>query len=579
MGILRLFSFLSRRYNDIIFGYKKPYYKDRSSNRIVKDEKIKNDYNPECEIVLIDLNAIFHPCCQKVFEYGSGSEKKSLLLSNKKKALSYEELEVIAFNTICNKIDELIRVANPSKAVYLAIDGVPGLCKQAQQRQRRFRSVASKNTDSELGASSTPPLAGFDPNCITTGTKFMGRLCNHIYSFIKKKKRSDWNKLKIVYNSMFVPGEGEHKLIRYLETANFQNICIMSPDADLIMLSLTLLATTMASPNPKKVTILRENVFQHIEGDYLFVDINTLKKNLIIDLMCMSMDHVFNEDLIIRDFVFFSFLIGNDFLPGVGSLEIPNKGIDILFKMYVDTWMSHGYLIRDVAKKFYINKDAFVQLLKNIASLEVKMLLDKAERGYAKYPDKVLNRHLVRDKDGLNIPFESYKKDFYMTKFDFTEDEMKFGAVESVCNEYILGMFFVLRYYFKGIPDFGWYYPYHYAPFFSDLAKAAEKFDFQNVVFQIRRPLTMYESLVGIMPPSSFHLLPVSVKEHVEKKITLDLDFLEEFDIDLDGKINDYEAILLLPFLSYDKIKALTMDMKLTEEEEKECRIGNIYVF
>jgi len=581
MGILRLFSYLSRRYNNIIKGYKNPYHKNKSTHKIEKNDKIENEYTPSCEIVLLDLNAIFHPCAQKVFEYGSGAEKKSLFLSQKKKAMSYEELETIAFNTICNKIDELVRVANPSKCIYLAIDGVPGIAKQSQQRQRRFRSAMNSKEKEE--GDTVKPLGGFDPNCITTGTEFMARLCNHIYHFIKKKKRFEWSRLRIIYNNMFVPSEGEHKLVRYLDQNSYGSICIMSPDADLIMLSLSLLTghclnTVVKEP---KITILRENVFQHVDGDYLFVDTNQLKKNLIDDLNCVSMNFDFNNDLIIRDFVFFCFFIGNDFLPNVNSLEISNKGIEILFKVYCDTWTEQGYLVKDVAKKFYINKEAMVLLLKNLASLEVKMLLDKADKGYAKYTDKVMNRHLIRDERGLNVKFESYKEDFYRTKFGFEKlsDAQLRREIDKICEEYLLGMIFVLKYYFKSIPDFGWYYPYHYAPFFSDLTRVAEGFDFYSVKFQPRRPLTMYESLVGIMPPSSFHLLPETLREELPKKIQLDADFLEEFEIDLDGKINDYEAILLLPFLSYEKIKKLTQNIKLTEEEEKKSKIGTILMF
>ena len=96
-----------------------------------------------------------------------------------------EELEKWAFNSICSKIDELVRIANPTKCLYLAIDGVPGMCKQAQQRQRRFRS-AMNNKNSESGSVA---LKNFDPNCITTGTEFMMRLCSHIFNYIKKKKK------------------------------------------------------------------------------------------------------------------------------------------------------------------------------------------------------------------------------------------------------------------------------------------------------------------------------------------------------------------------------------------------------
>jgi 5'-3' exonuclease len=76
-----------------------------------------------------------------MYEYGNGEKTKSAYWTNKKKQMTPEEMEVKAFNMICNKIDEIVRITNPKKYLYLAIDGVPGLSKQTQQRQRRFKSA------------------------------------------------------------------------------------------------------------------------------------------------------------------------------------------------------------------------------------------------------------------------------------------------------------------------------------------------------------------------------------------------------------------------------------------------------
>jgi hypothetical protein len=49
--------------------------------------------------------------------------------------------------------------------------------------------------------------------------------------------------------------------------------------------------------------------------------------------------------------------------------------------------------------------------------------------------------------------------------------------------------------------------------------------------------------------------------------------------VDLEGKINEYEAICLLPFVSYDKLKRMAKKVEYTEEQKMKIEIGNVYEF
>lgn len=549
MGIFRLFRHITKRYSNSLICYKKQTCDTTTTST---------------DSCLIDLNAVFHPCCQVMYEYGNGEKTKSIFWSNKKKEMTPEEMEIKAFNMICNKIDEIVRITKPTKFLYLAIDGVPGLSKQTQQRQRRFKSALSAKT-------STGNKYGFDPNCITTGTEFMERLCNHIFGFIKRKKRFEWKHLKIIYNDMHCPGEGEHKIIRWLETEKSIESCtIVSPDADLIMLSLTL-------HNLKKIYIFRENIFDDFDAEYFFVDINTLRTGILNDIKYQSLEYPFDPKKVLKDYVVFNFLIGNDFLPHIHSLEITNQGIDILYSAYVDAVMEKGNLIEEKMKNIIFRKEAVVELMKNLAGLELKMLLDKHGRGYAKYPDKLIQKHMIVTSQGTNIDFDNFRKDYYITKLHLQEEYLE-SEIRRVCKEYMIGILFIARYYFKGIPTFSWCYPFHYAPLISDLYTYCKDSDLK-FEFNIDRPLSMYESLLGIFPPSSFHLLPSSIRDCLKNKLLMDVDFLEDFEVDLDGCQQEYEGKCILPIVGYDKLKYLFSMVKLTQEEERKNSIGNIYKF
>jgi 5'-3' exonuclease len=136
-----------------------------------------------------------------------------------------------------------------------------------------------------------------------------------------------------------------------------------------------------------------------------------------------------------------------------------------------------------------------------------------------------------------------------------------------------------LRYYLKSIPTYSWTYPYHYAPLLTDLAKYSKDIDF-DITFKVDPPLSIYESLFGILPFESFHLLPEEIREKMPVKIQLDENFITDFEIDLDGKMYDYEGICLLPFLSYDKIKCYFKNIKLSEERvDKLIRRTKVYIF
>ena len=102
-----------------------------------------------------------------------------------------------------------------------------------------------------------------------------------------------------------------------------------------------------------------------------------------------------------------------------------------------------------------------------------------------------------------------------------------------------------------------------------------EIFDIQ---FTPIKPLTIYESLIGIFPPSSFNLIPENISEKIREKIVLDSDFIEDFEIDLDGKQQEYEAICLLPFVTYEKIKKIFKNVELTQEQKEKSQVGKIYV-
>ena len=64
-----------------------------------------------------------------------------------------------------------------------------------------------------------------------------------------------------------------------------------------------------------------------------------------------------------------------------------------------------------------------------------------------------------------------WKDRYYASKLGLPRGDPTARAV--VVGHYVKGLCWVLMYYYQGVQDWGWYYPYHYAPCASDLVDLA----------------------------------------------------------------------------------------------------------
>ena len=252
-------------------------------------------------------------------------------------------------------------------------------------------------------------------------------------------------------------------------------------------------------------------------------------------------------------------MLGNDFLPNVPAIEIAHDGVGILYKYYVECRKSSGFLCND---DIQLNPTSIVELFRIMAEVEPALLVKKWKKSKSQWPDTVLN-DAVRNDSGGGIDMESYKKAYYERNFGEGID------IDRVCEEYVRGCSFVLQYYAVEIPTFDWYYPYHYAPLFCDLYEWCKKQETLDFKFKFKKALSLTEALVSVLPPSSFHLLPEPLQTQMRAQALIDEDFPDDFKIDLEGKIMDYEGVCLLPMIPYDKVKALCKKYKKKDPEGK----------
>lgn len=65
-------------------------------------------------------------------------------------------------------------------------------------------------------------------------------------------------------------------------------------------------------------------------------------------------------------------------------------------------------------------------------------------------------------------------------------DDIKGLGREHLYRSYITGLCWIMQYYYKGVPSWKWYFPFHYAPFASDL-KNIDRFE-SHISFNLNEP-------------------------------------------------------------------------------------------
>lgn len=179
-------------------------------------------------------------------------------------------------------------------------------------------------------------------------------------------------------------------------------------------------------------------------------------------------------------------------------------------------------------------------------------------------------------EDEVQLYNDGYKARYYKSKFDCDDvDEIS----QKVAKEYFKGLCWVLLYYYQGCPDWKWFFPYHYAPFASDLKNIEQ----MEVVFDTKaKPFKPLEQLMSVFPAASSKSLPPSWRNLMTSSESSILDFYPlTFKIDLNGKKAAWMGVALLPFIEESRLFSALEKVypDLTDEERAKNRLGSHLVF
>ena len=175
----------------------------------------------------------------------------------------------------------------------------------------------------------------------------------------------------------------------------------------------------------------------------------------------------------------------------------------------------------------------------------------------------------VEDKVRLHEP--GWKDRYYTDKCK-ADDVASNGGREHLFRSYVMGLCWVMKYYYDGCPSWKWYFPFHYAPFASDL-KNIERFDLDCKSFELNAPFNPVEQLMAVLPSDSSHAIPKESRWLMEDAESPILDFYPmEVPVDPNGKAMPWLWVVLLPFIDEDRLlAAMSPTMAKWEKTELLC--------
>uniref|UniRef100_A0A674EFS7 5'-3' exoribonuclease 1 n=1 Tax=Salmo trutta TaxID=8032 RepID=A0A674EFS7_SALTR len=555
MGVPKFYRWISERYPCL--------------SEVVKEHQI-----PEFDNLYLDMNGIIHQCSHP------NDEDVHFRISEEK-----------IFADIFHYLEVLFRIIKPRKVFFMAVDGVAPRAKMNQQRGRRFRSAKEAEDKIKKALEKgevLPSEARFDSNCITPGTDFMARLQEQLKYFVNSKLSTDnaWKGVSVYLSGHETPGEGEHKIMEFIRRENSEpghdpntRHCLYGLDADLMMLGLTshephfsLLREEVrfgGKKNQKRITAPEETTFHllHLSlfREYIDYEFSEVKNKISFE---------YDLERIIDDWILMGFLVGNDFIPHLPHLHINQDALPLLYRTYISVLPTLGGYLNENGHLNLGNFEKYLEKLSefdrehfNEVFVDLKWFESKvgnkylneaaglaAEEAHSKDARKKdLVRHAFdslrfeedgEEEDMFEAEFRQYKRTYYMTKMGVEVVSDEFLANQALC--YVEGIQWILHYYYHGVQSWSWYYPHHYAPFLSDVRNIAHL----KLTFDMGKPFMPFQQLLGVLPAASKDLLPESYRHLMTSENSSIIEYYPlDFKTDLNGKQQEWEAVVLIPFI------------------------------
>lgn len=572
--------------------------KSGSNNKfpiLLKAEDIKKyDINN----VFIDSNAIIYTCVADIISVYKRNKQMPSNINN--------EIITSVIARLNNEINILSEKHKETlKLIYISFDGVAPMAKIIQQRHRRFMAAYTDDILTSYGYP-TDTKYWISSNA-TPGTDFMKKLHEELNKFVKSLDKS----FEIIYDSYLNNGEGEHKIFNYIKKNYLytENNIIYGMDGDLILLSMLL---NQDKKYNNKLFLYHDNItYCNCKEKYNYIDIYNLKNYITkyIDYSVKESEEYQMNQRIINDFVFMTFIFGNDFIPSspiiniyddVGNLIWCYRLINNFYKNIINKQVVYKYLINEDLTINYIN---FFNLIKHLSEKEqiiyatpqtddkqnnhnsfISRKINKLENAEKKYKEMTNPREKIKyGLDKLFI-FEDFttgiETGYIIENFDtYKNIEYAYFSQLDICHiskykenlikEYLRGLNWILNYYMNyGFKNNKWCYQYNTAPFISDIFNYMQNDSNWFINFNITNDyidISMNMQLFMVVPKKYLEKLNYTLYDKI--MIYNDYKLLsyvpDNYNVMYHNHYDLYKCPLNLPVIDIDIIKELFQKYKL----------------
>lgn len=459
-------------------------------NQQLKESIVYQNINKDIDILYFDFNCLIHLCAAKVRSENDNWK-------------SITQLENLIHDEVISYTKHVIEFVNPNYGVFIAIDGVCPMGKIIQQRDRRYRTVIEIDELNKLKKKFDVDIDKYwCTSKISPCTSFMMTLEKKILKQIKNK----YKHLHIWLSTSSTPGEGEHKIIHHIKSLNNKNnnIVIYGLDADLIFLSLSL--------QHQNILLLRESQkvdHKAKDSEFTWIDMEIFKKEIMIKMNS-------NTQNAITDFIFLCFLLKNDFIPNIPTVNIYKNAIPFLIFEYNKHKKNNSNKFLVYHTNLDINIHFFKEILHSISVRESFTL----QKQFIEYRDRTLNKTFDNEYEKQLFIYNrvlDHKDDLQLKGINILEDKKKYYSrffypqknVQNIVHDYLKIIKWCLHYYLQNILSWNYHYPFHHAPFASDILQVLKSQTISlKYQFTLHKPLKPIEQLVLIIPIKDKNIIP-----------------------------------------------------------------------